>query len=184
MKAVTSVNVMYHGRRVGVLSMGNGSCCQFEYDSTWLREGFSISPLQLPLKAGLFTAGWQPFAGNFGIFEDSLPGDYGEHLLRKVLGRMGVDYQSLSPVARLSLVGSSGMGALCYEPETKVTTAEGILSLDEMQALALEVLSEKTAEGSDILLSGSGNSGGVRPKCLYRRAIGLSSSATPSTRKT
>lgn len=167
MKAVTSVNVMYHGRRVGVLSMGNGSCCQFEYDSTWLREGFSISPLQLPPKAGLFTAGWQPFAGNFGIFEDSLPGGYGEHLLRKVLGRMGVDYQSLSPVARLSLVGSSGMGALCYEPETKVTTAEGILSLDEMQALALEVLSEKTSEGSDILLSGSGNSGGVRPKCLY-----------------
>ena len=85
MKAVTSVNVMYHGRRVGVLSMGNGSCCQFEYDSTWLREGFSISPLQLPLKAGLFTAGWQPFAGNFGIFEDSLPGGYGEHLLRNVL---------------------------------------------------------------------------------------------------
>jgi serine/threonine-protein kinase HipA len=158
---------MYHGRKVGTLSMGNNSCCQFEYDQSWLREGFSISPLQLPLKAGLFSASWQPFAGNFGIFEDSLPGGYGEYLLHKVLRREGIDYHSLSPVQRLSIVGSSGMGALCYVPENKVTVGNSQLSFDEMQSLALKVLSERTDEGSDILLAGSGNSGGVRPKCLY-----------------
>lgn len=49
-KDVLSLSVMYHGRKVGTLSMGNRSCCQFEYDLAWLREGFSISPLQLPLK--------------------------------------------------------------------------------------------------------------------------------------
>jgi serine/threonine-protein kinase HipA len=158
---------MYHGRKVGTLSMGNNSCCQFEYDQSWLREGFSISPLQLPLKAGLFSASWQPFAGNFGIFEDSLPGGYGEYLLHKVLRREGIDYRSLSPVQRLSIVGSSGMGALCYVPENKVAVGNSQLSFDEMQSLALKVLSERTDEGSDILLAGSGNSGGVRPKCLY-----------------
>ena len=158
---------MYHGRKVGTLSMGSHSCCQFEYDRAWLREGFSISPLQLPLKAGLFSAQWQPFNGNFGIFEDSLPGGYGEHLLRKVLRREGVDYDSLSPVQRLSIVGNSGMGALCYVPESKIGEHLSTLTLDEMQALALDVLSERTDEGSDLLLAGSGNSGGVRPKCLY-----------------
>ena len=158
---------MYHGRKVGTLSMGSHSCCQFEYDRAWLREGFSISPLQLPLKAGLFSAQWQPFNGNFGIFEDSLPGGYGEHLLRKVLRREGVDYGSLSPVQRLSIVGNSGMGALCYVPESKIGEHLSTLTLDEMQALALDVLSERTDEGSDLLLAGSGNSGGVRPKCLY-----------------
>ena len=158
---------MYHGRKVGILSMGNHSCCQFEYDRAWLREGFSISPLQLPLKAGLFSAPWQPFNGNFGIFEDSLPGGYGEHLLRKVLRRDGVDYGSLTPVQRLSIVGNSGMGALCYVPESKIGGPTSALTLDEMQTLALEVLSERTNEGSDLLLAGSGNSGGVRPKCLY-----------------
>ena len=161
------VSVMYHGRKVGTLSMGNRSCCQFEYDRTWLREGFSISPLKLPLKAGLFSAQWQPFNGNFGIFEDSLPGGYGEYLLRKVLRREGIDYGSLTPVQRLSIVGSSGMGALCYVPESAIGGAPSSLTLDEMQALALEVLSERTDEGSDLLLAGSGNSGGVRPKCLY-----------------
>ena len=166
-KNVLSVSVMYHGRKVGTLSMGSHSCCQFEYDRAWLREGFSISPLQLPLKAGLFSAPWQPFNGNFGIFEDSLPGGYGEHLLRKVLRREGVDYGSLTPVQRLSIVGNSGMGALCYVPESKIGGAPSSLTLDEMQTLALEVLSEHTNEGSDLLLAGSGNSGGVRPKCLY-----------------
>lgn len=166
-KNVLSVSVMYHGRKVGILSMGNHSCCQFEYDRAWLREGFSISPLQLPLKAGLFSAPWQPFNGNFGIFEDSLPGGYGEHLLRKVLRRDGVDYGSLTPVQRLSIVGNSGMGALCYVPESKIGGPTSALTLDEMQTLALEVLSERTNEGSDLLLAGSGNSGGVRPKCLY-----------------
>ena len=172
MENIQYVSVMYHNRKVGTLSMGSHSCCQFEYDTTWLRDGFSISPLQLPLKAGLFSAKWQPFNGNFGVFEDSLPGGYGEHLLRKVLRREGVDYGSLTPVQRLSLVGNSGMGALCYVPESKIGKRESPLTLDEMQALALEVLSERTDEGSDILLAGSGNSGGARPKCLYSDANG------------
>ena len=77
MKNILSVGVMYHGRKVGTLSMGNRSCCQFEYDRAWIHDGFSFSPLHLPLKAGLFAAQWQPFNGNFGIFEDSLPGGYG-----------------------------------------------------------------------------------------------------------
>ena len=171
-KNILSVGVMYHGRKVGTLSMGNHSCCQFEYARTWLNDGFSISPLRLPLKAGLFAAKWQPFNGNFGIFEDSLPGGYGEYLLRKVLRSEGIEYNALTPVQRLSLVGSSGMGALCYVPETVVGGSKSQLSLDEMQKLALDVLSEKTDEGSDLLLAGSGNSGGVRPKCLYNDNTG------------
>ena len=85
LKNIHSVKILYHDRTVGTLSMGNQSCCQFEYTSDWLRNGFSISPIHLPLKPGLFSAQWRPFNGNFGIFEDSLPGGYGEYLIRKVL---------------------------------------------------------------------------------------------------
>ena len=49
MKDVHVVSVMYHGQKVGTLSMGNRSNCQFEYDKDWLANGFSISPLKLPL---------------------------------------------------------------------------------------------------------------------------------------
>ena len=115
---VQAVSVMYHNRKVGTLSMGSGNNCQFEYDKDWLAGGFSISPLKLPLKPGLFTADYLPFHGNFGIFEDSLPGGYGEYLLRKVLKKSGIDYQRLTPVQWLSIIGNSGMGALSYVPET------------------------------------------------------------------
>ena len=166
-KDIHAVNVMYNGQKVGTLSMGNRSNCQFEYDKDWLSNGFSISPLQLPLKAGLFTADYQPFNGNFGVFEDSLPGGYGEYLLRKVLKNSGIDPQGLTAVQWLSIVGSSGMGALCYVPETKLLREDSQRSFDEMQQMALDVLSERTEENADILYFKSGNSGGVRPKCIF-----------------
>lgn len=169
---VQAVSVMYHGRKVGTLSMSSKATCQFEYDKGWLRDGFSISPLQLPLKAGLFTADYRPFNGNFGIFEDSLPGGYGEYLLRKVLRKSGIDPNGLTPVQWLSIIGSSGMGALCYVPETALQHEDSGQSLDEMQQMALDVLSEKTDEHADVLYFKSGNSGGVRPKCIFSDAEG------------
>ena len=39
-------------------------------------------------------------------------------------------------------------------------------NLDELQQMALDVLSEKSDEGEETLYFNSGNSGGCRPKCL------------------
>lgn len=167
-----SVSVTYHGRKVGTLFAGSKQNCQFEYDRDWLNDGFSISPLKLPLKPGIMTADYVPFNGNFGVFEDSLPGGYGEYLLRKVLSKSGVNYGTLTPVQRLSLVGSSGMGALCYVPESKMSRSDWHGTFDEMQQMALEVLSEKSEDNADALFFRSGNSGGVRPKCLYTDSDG------------
>ena len=167
MNDIQAVNVMYHGRKVGTLSVASKDTCQFEYDKDWLVNGFSISPLKLPLKSGIMTADYFPFNGNFGVFEDSLPGGYGEYLLRKVLSKTGINYGALTPVQRLSLVGSSGMGALCYEPEAKLPHMQWEGSFDEMQRMALEVLSEKSDNNADVLFYRSGNSGGIRPKCIF-----------------
>ena len=76
--------------------------CVFEHSPGWLFDGFSISPLELPLKRGLllpcvpFGRVTVPlelplkrglllpktdyFYGNFGIFEDSMPDGYGNYL--------------------------------------------------------------------------------------------------------
>lgn len=82
MKHIESLTVKYHQEKVGTLSLSaDGKVCTFEYDNQWLASGFSISPLELPLKPGLFIAKATPFNGNFGIFEDSLPDGYGRYLL-------------------------------------------------------------------------------------------------------
>ena len=64
------------------------------------------------------------------------------------------------------------MGALCYVPETHLSHENTQLSLDEMQKIALDVLSEKTDEQADVLYFRSGNSGGVRPKCIISDSDG------------
>ncbi len=60
------------------------------------------------------------FGGNFGIFKDSLPDGYGRYLLNRMLRKLGIDDSVLTPIERLSIVGTSGMGALSYVPESFV----------------------------------------------------------------
>ncbi|MCK9156716.1 MAG: type II toxin-antitoxin system HipA family toxin [Paludibacteraceae bacterium] len=165
---VEKLFVTFHDRRVGTLTMNEDDTrCVFEYDDSWLANGFSISPRELPLKPGMFVAKERPFYGNFGIFEDSLPDGYGRYLLNRMLKKQGIDEFSLNPIQRLSIVGSSGMGALCYEPECMVGENKLLPEFDVLQQMALDVLSEKTDENEDVLYFNSGNSGGCRPKCIY-----------------
>mgnify|MGYP002623363685 CR=1 FL=1 len=169
---IKSLEVSYRDRLVGTISLDANGCCVFEYDAEWLVDGFSISPLKLPLKAGMTVAGYQPFSGNFGIFEDSMPGGYGEYLIQRILHSGGIGYRSLNPLQRLGIVGSAGMGALCYRPEIKIVEEQPAASFDMLQKMALEVLSEKTDEYADKLYVSGGNSGGARPKALFSNEDG------------
>lgn len=168
MTKIELISVKYHDQLVGTLSLTpDNKLCAFEYAPSWLLEGFSISPLELPLRQGLFLAKPAPFYGNFGIFEDSLPDGYGRYLLHKLLQKEGIDDFNLSALDRLSLVGSGGMGALTFQPETIIQQGENVTDFDLLQAKALEVLKEKQDSDAGLLLYNSGNSGGARPKAIY-----------------
>ena len=171
---IDSLTVKYHGVVVGTLSLTpDNRLCAFEYSKEWLAEGFSISPLELPLKGGLFIAKPTPFAGNFGVFEDSLPDGYGRYLLHKELLKIGIDDMQLSALDRLSIVGNDGMGSLTYEPVTNINKVEPeVLDLDMLQTKALEVLREQQDTDAGLLLYNSGNSGGCRPKAIFSDADG------------
>lgn len=173
MKKIEKLIVKYHNKVVGVMSLTpDNRLCSFEYDSEWILKGFSISPLELPLKPGLFIANPTPFAGDFGIFEDSLPDGYGRYLLHKMLKKQGINDSDLSALERLSIVGESGMGALTYTPMTKLSTSHEIDDFDLLQKKALEILREKKDNDAGLLLFNSGNSGGARPKSIYKDSDG------------
>lgn len=173
MKKIDQLLVRYRDAEVGTLSLTpDNRLCAFQYTPSWLASGVSISPLELPLRAGLFVAQPQPFAGDFGVFEDCLPDGYGRYLMHKALLREGVDDTRLSALDRLSLVGGSGMGALTFEPATPLQAELPLTDFDLLQAKALEVLSEKSDADADLLLYHSANSGGCRPKALFSDADG------------
>lgn len=173
MKKTDRLEVMFRDRPVGVLSLSPDRRLNvFEYSRQWLADGFSISPLELPLKPGVFIAKPQPFNGNFGIFDDSLPDGYGRYLLHKTLLRHGINDADLSSLDRLAIVGEKGMGALAYSPPVELGREETVTDFDRLQQIALEVLKERRDSDAGLLLYNSGNSGGARPKAVFSDADG------------
>lgn len=173
MKKFDTLQVSFHDRPVGTLTLTpDNRLNAFEYDKSWLAEGFSISPLELPLKPGLFIAKPYPFNGNFGIFEDSLPDGYGRYLLHKALASIGINDAGLTSLDRLALVGDKGMGALTYSPSNYLKYEETLTDFDRLQQIALEVLKEQQDKDAGLLLYNSGNSGGARPKAVFSDSEG------------
>lgn len=168
MKKTEKLNVVFRGQAVGTLSLTPDNRLNvFEYDKSWVANGFSISPIELPLKTGVFIAKAQPFYGNFGIFEDSLPDGYGRYLLHRTLLRKGINDSDLSSLDRLAIVGDNGMGALTYSPSVNLEQEEIVTDFDMLQQIALEVLREQQDSDAGLLLYNSGNSGGARPKVVF-----------------
>lgn len=141
----------------------------FEYDHEWLAEGFSISPLSLPLEKGVFLPkGYEPFGGLFGVFSDSLPDGWGRLLLDRLLAENKINPAEVDALNRLAIVGSNGMGALSYYPENGLSLAGSDLSLDQIALECSKVIESGRSDNLDELFCMGGSSGGARPKVYYQ----------------
>lgn len=165
MKGIDELNVFYKNEKVGVLVELKDHRIGFEYDPLWIKNGFSISPLSLPLKTGLMVPKrYDPFDGLFGVFADSLPDGWGRLLTDRMLRKRGVDPASLSVLDRLSIVGTSGMGALEYKPETKFEENTDYLDFDGLARECQKLFEEGDSRKLDEIYRLGGSSGGARPK--------------------
>ncbi|MCL2251268.1 MAG: type II toxin-antitoxin system HipA family toxin [Treponema sp.] len=161
------INVFYHSRKIGRIAETPEKFLAFEYEPQWLHDGFSISPFSLPLEKRVFIASRDPFNGNFGVFNDSLPDGWGQLLIDRMLLKKHIDPASVSILDRLSIVGTSGMGALEFKPE-EILVEE--IKIDNLNILAREaeaILNEKyDGRKLEELVKLGGSSGGARPKVL------------------
>ncbi|MDR2621156.1 MAG: HipA N-terminal domain-containing protein, partial [Dysgonamonadaceae bacterium] len=165
MDKINVVEVFLDGNRVGRIALTEQSICAFEYDTEFLKTGFSISPYYLPLRSGLFIASRDPFRGNFGVFDDSLPDGWGNLILDRYLRQQGIVPERLSVLQRLALVGTTGRGALGYYPDKSVSEESAFLDFDKLAADSEKILTKEYADNSlETLYLYSGSSGGARPK--------------------
>lgn len=137
----------------------------FEFSLEFLATPLLVSPFHLMAKPGVIQAPRDPFDGLHGLFNDSLPDGWGRLLLDRRLQRAGVDYHALTPLDRLSAVGTSGMGALTYIPELgedKRSAGDLDWFVDQVALVQGEV---DTAD-LDTLQSAQGGSAGARPKIM------------------
>ena len=156
--------VKYHDRLVGILALTKEKNVVFEYSQDWLENGFSINPFSLPLVKKVFVPTKHHFNGLFGVFADSLPDSWGELLLERYL-RNKLN-EEINVIDRLAIIGSSGMGALEYEPEIENNISYHNLSLDEINFECGKILSNETSKELDNIFKLGGSSGGARPKVL------------------
>lgn len=170
MNKILKLSVLYNGRRVGTLLLTKQNLTAFAYDKEWLADGFSISPRSLPLLPKIFLPKMEPFDGIFGVFADSLPDGWGRLLVDRMLLKHKINPHTLSSLDRLAIVGSSGMGALTYEPEQYFGDMQEQLDLDKLAQECYQVLTTNYNDNIDELVRLGGSSGGARPKILTQFA--------------
>jgi serine/threonine-protein kinase HipA len=166
---VAAVNLW--GRRVGFISDQQGLPA-FEYDPDWLARGRSISPLHLPLEAGVFSfpelRREEAFEGMPGVFADSLPDRFGNRVIRAWLARQAPAVTEISPTEKLLYVGKRGMGALEYEParELQPGTEGPGLELAALVAQARAVIQGELEVRIPDIIAAASSAGGMRAKAL------------------
>jgi len=139
----------------------------FEYTDDFVDSKIEISPFRLPLRHGVYEDKERVFHGLPGVFYDSLPDGWGMLLMDRFFRQKGVDPFSLSHLQRLAYIGNRAMGALSYEPATKINNE--FIKKANLSLLAREC--EDVLRGGEkeilpeIIIAG-GSPGGARPKVL------------------
>lgn len=166
MNRVDKLTVLYNNRPVGDMVLVDNRLAAFEYEKNWLIDGFSISPLSLPLVKKVFMPKYDPFDGLFGVFADSLPDGWGRLLVDRLMWKKGMEPSGVGILTRLAIVGASGMGALSYKPTVLLENIEKNLSYDEIATECQKLLQEEMTDELEYLFAKGGSSGGARPKIL------------------
>lgn len=143
----------------------------FEYYPSAIEARLGISPFKARPASGVIMGPRLPFDGLHGVFADSLPDGWGRLLVDRQIARNGGNPALMTPVDRLAIVGSRGMGALTYTPEKPiaVSTNDEPVDLEWFANQAEMILQGQSSEGIPRLLEASGGSAGARPKIMVLR---------------
>jgi serine/threonine-protein kinase HipA len=151
-------------QKVGALSLVNDKI-YFKYDASFLKNGWNISPFKLKFDERVQLCPKVPFDDLFGVFGDSLPDGWGGLIVDLYLISINKSPDKYTPLDRLSLVGSKGVGALTYFPEEENPIhTDFLMGLTEYAEKSLQFLSGKNAKITDEFYRLTGTSGGARPK--------------------
>lgn len=171
---ISRVHVHYVGRQGDPLHVGDLAQAPtglvFEYAKDFAARGFELSPLSLPttmagLIAGPSTRGL--LEGLHGLFADSLPDGWGRLLMDRAFAGRGIDRTQITPLMRLTYLGTRTMGALTYHPaDTPGDAPRTGLDLAAVANASLRVFRGSPAAMLPDVLRAGGSPAGARPKIV------------------
>ncbi|MDF1577266.1 MAG: HipA N-terminal domain-containing protein, partial [Desulfobulbales bacterium] len=158
---------------------------QFRYTQEYLEspEAFPLDPLHLPLATESFDAD-RPHSGVHGVFEDSLPDDWGRNIM---IRRYKLDRAEQRVPHLLRLLGGQGLGALQYGERNPPVSLSALSCshLEELSIIAEKFESNPGTIANDelaILFQAGSSPGGARPKALVAGENEAYLAKFPSTR--
>lgn len=158
------IEVKYNNKLVGYLVEKNNNIA-FQYDKTWLENGFSISPLSLPLSDEIFISNKNHFDGLYGVFYDSLPDGFGQLLLERMLKKNNINSKKISVLTKLTLLNDTSLGGLTYHPYQNIDMISEEIDLDKISRDLQKIINnEDNLENFDNIYKIASASGGTRPK--------------------
>jgi serine/threonine-protein kinase HipA len=162
-----TIYVFYEDKRVGELR-DFGDQTGFEYSPEFLASGHQLSPIEMPLRPGVFVKNHPSMECLPGIFSDSLPDSYGQRILKDWYAKKKGDTYIPTAADMLGYVGRNGMGALTYEPAQDEYDASLLKELDLAKAERemRSYLEGKAEEVLESLRASAKTVGGSCPKAL------------------
>jgi serine/threonine-protein kinase HipA len=137
-----------------------------EWDPAFLANPLPISPYHIKTLVGLYrTDNPAAFEGLPGVFGDSLPDGWGRLLIDRELERRGNGRTAITPVDRLAIVGTHGMGAFIYRPEERSVDPNSV-DLEWFADLAISMGEDASVEDLRKARVAAGGSAGARPKIV------------------
>ena len=162
-----------------VLWNENTGSATFEYEPSFARKGWDLSPLMMPInenRAHSFrNLSKDTFMGLPGLLADALPDAYGKALLDRWLASLGREFAN--PVERLCYQSKRSMGALEFMPaKDDYLDESSAIEISSLVQIAAEVLSDKadlktnlkedTKEALINIIKVSTSAGGQRAKAV------------------
>ncbi len=162
-----------------VLWNENTVSATFEYEPSFARKGWDLSPLMMPInenRAHSFRdLSKDTFMGLPGLLADALPDAYGKALLDRWLASLGREFAN--PVERLCYQSKRSMGALEFMPaKDDYLDESSAIEISSLVQIAAEVLSDKvdlktnlkedTKEALINIIKVSTSAGGQRAKAV------------------
>ena len=180
-RKVNVATVRLWGASVGAVAWddarGTGN---FEYEPAFVKQGWPVSPLMMPLRAGIFSfpaLNRETFHGLPGLLADSLPDRFGNRLIDLWLTRQGRAPGDFTPVERLCYMGTRGMGALEFKPVIGPAPGKSVpLEVAELTQLAADIMKHQAgwavkfkgskAEALNAIIRVGTSAGGNRAKAV------------------
>ena len=157
----------------------NIKAATFEYEPSFSKNGWELSPLMMPVKESRFHSfrelSKETFMGLPGLLADALPDAYGKALLERWLTSLGRSFAN--PVERLCYQGKRSMGALEFVPaKDDYLEQSSSIEVSSLVEVASEVLynkaeldanlKEDTKEALINIIKVSTSAGGQRAKAV------------------